>query len=147
MMALPYENTTSGEKAIQEMQKILQRFGCSTFGQMMDWDKGELIIQFQYRGMPIHMKASVNGYAQAWLKEHPYGSRMRVSKVDYERKAKQIAGIAVYSVLRDWIKGQVTAIETGILSFEGAFLGQIMLPNGKTVMDHVTASKMLPAPK
>ena len=142
-MSLPYENTTSGERAISDMQKILQRFGCSSFGQMMDWDKGELIIQFQYRSMPIHMKASVNGYAQAWLKEHPYGSRMRMSKVDYERKAKQVASVAVYSVLRDWVKGQVTAIETGVLSFEGAFLGQIMLPNGKTVMEHVEAVKLL----
>ena len=101
-MSLPYENTTSGERAISDMQKILQRFGCSSFGQMMDWDKGELIIQFQYRSMPIHMKASVNGYAQAWLKEHPYGSRMRMSKVDYERKAKQVASVAVYSVLDSW---------------------------------------------
>lgn len=146
-MALPYENTSSGEKAVQDMQKILQKFGCSKFGQMMDWEAGELLIQFEFRGRPVSMKASVNGYAQAWLKEHPYSSRSRTSKVDYERKAKQIAGVAVYSILRDWIKGQTVAIETGILSFEGAFLGQIMLPSGKTVMEHVTSQKLLPSLK
>lgn len=145
-MALPYENTTSGERAIQDMQKILQKFGCSKFGQMMDWDAGDLLIQFEFRGRPVSMKASVNGYAQAWLKEHPYSSRARGTRVEHERKAKQIAGVAVYSILRDWIKGQVVAIETGILSFEGAFLGQIMLPSGKTVMEHVTSQKLLPAP-
>ena len=137
-MSLPYENTTSGEKAINEMQKVLQKFGCSKFGQMMDWDTGELLIQFQYRSMPVSVKASVNGYAAVWLKEHPWSSRSRTSKIDHERKAKAVAGIAVYSILRDWVKGQVMAIETGVLSFEGAFLGQIMLPNGKTVMEHVT---------
>lgn len=147
MMALPYENTTSGEKAIQDMQKILQKFGCSTFGQMMDWDKGELIIQFQYRSMPVSMKASVNGYAQAWLKEHPYSNRMRGSRVEYEKKAKQVGSIAVYSILRDWVKGQVVAIETGVLSFEGAFLGQILLGNGKTVMEHIVSQKLLPSSK
>src|SRR3990172_7031193 len=105
-MSLPYENTTSGERAVADMQKILQKFGCTSFGQMMNWDKGALLIQFEYRGQPVSMKASVNGYAQAWLKEHPLGSRMRISKIDYERKAKQIASIAVYSILRDWVKGQ-----------------------------------------
>lgn len=142
-MALPYENTTSGEKAVQDMQKILQKFGCSKFGQMMDWEAGELLIQFEFRGRPVSMKASVNGYAQAWLKEHPYSSRSRTSKVDYERKAKQIAGVAVYSILRDWIKGQVVAIETGILSFEGAFLGSILLANGNTILEEVRQKGIL----
>jgi hypothetical protein len=57
--------------------------------------------------------------------------------------AKQIGGVAVYSILRDWIKGQVTAVETGILSFEGAFLGQILLENGKTVEEHITSTGIL----
>lgn len=146
-MALPYENTTSGEKATADMQKILQKFGCESFGQMMNWGTGELLIQFEYRGRPVSMKASVNGYAQAWLKEHPYTSRMRVTKAEYEKKAKQVASIAVYSILRDWIKGQIMAIETGVLSFEGAFLGNLLLPNGKTMMEHITSQKLLPAPK
>jgi hypothetical protein len=51
--------------------------------------------------------------------------------------------VAVYSILRDWIKGQITAIQTGILSFEGAFLGQILLTSGKTVLEHVEAEKLI----
>jgi len=38
---------------------------------------------------------------------------------------------------------RVVAIETGILTFEGAFLGQILLPTGKTVLDAVMRSDML----
>lgn len=96
---------------------------------------------------PPSVKASINGYAQAWLKEHPYTTRMRCTRADHESKAKEVGSVAVYSILRDWIKGQVTAIETGILSFEGAFLGQIMLPSGRTVLDEVSAKNLLPAPK
>ena len=55
-----------------------------------------------------------------------------------------MAEVAVYSLLRDWIKGQVTAIECGILSFEGAFLGQILLPSGRTVLEHATEGNLLP---
>lgn len=142
-MSLPYENATSGDRAVKDMQKLLQEFGCGSFGQMMNFETGELLVQFTYRGQPVSVKASANGYAAAWLRKHPHTSRMRVSKIDYEKKAKQIGGTAVYSILRDWIKGQITAVETGILTFEGAFLGQLLLGNGKTVLEQVSGSGML----
>jgi hypothetical protein len=138
-MSLPYENATSGERALGEIQKLLRGFGCSKFGSMTDDEKREIIVQFEYRGRRVQMTASIRGYAAAWLKEHPYNpSRSRCSSKEHERKALDIASIAVYSILRDWIKGQVMAIETGILSFEGAFLGQIMLPSGKTMLEYVS---------
>lgn len=145
-MTLPYENATSGERAVQDIQKILRAFGCGKFGHMMDFDRGELLVQFDYKGWAVSVKASINGYAQAWIKEHPYSYRSRGHKMDHERKAKEIGSKAVYSILRDWIKGQITAIETGMLSFEGAFLGQLLLPSGRTVLEEVVERKMLPAP-
>lgn len=145
-MSLPYENATSGNNAIQDMQKTLRSFGCQSFGHMLDYSTGELLVQFEYRARKVSVRANANGYAAAWLKEHPWSSRSRCTKADQEQKARAIAEIAVYSILRDWIKGQVTAVETGILSFEAAFLGQILLPSGQTVLEHVTATKALPAP-
>lgn len=145
-MSLPYENSTSGQNAINDMQKVLQRFGCSSFGHMMNYEDGELLVQFKYRERNVSVKASIQGYAAAWLKEHPYTTRMRYSRIDHERKAKEIGGIAVYSILRDWIKGQITAVETGILTFEGAFLGQILLPSGQTVLEAAQTQNLLPAP-
>ena len=142
-MPLPYENSTSGDKAIGEMQKILRSFGCQKFGYMIDDAEGSLLVQFEYRGRQVSVKASMHGYAAAWLKEHPYSTRMQKTKQVHERQANEIASVAVFSILRDWIKGQVTAIETGILSFEGAFLGQIMLESGKTVLETVSENKML----
>lgn len=142
-MGLPYENTTSGEKALGEMQKLLRAFGCNRFGSMDDDEKQEILVHFSYRGRDISLTASIRGYAAAWLKEHPYTTRMRCNRTDHEKKAMDIATVAVYSILRDWIKGQITAIETGILSFEGAFLGQILLPSGRTILDHAMDQKLL----
>lgn len=65
---------------------------------------------------------------------------MRSTKIEHERKALEQGMVSIYSVLRDWIKGQITAVETGILSFEGAFLGQILLPSGRTVLEEAEAS-------
>lgn len=143
-MSLPYENATSGQKALGEIQKILGAFGCNKFGSMVDSERKELLVQFEYGGRQVSVRASAAGYAAKWLKVHPHTYRMRASKVEHERKALEIANLAIYSMLRDWIKGQVTAVEVGILSFEGAFLGQILLPNGKTVLEQATATKLLP---
>lgn len=145
-MALPYENSTAGDKAIGEMQKILRGFGCQKFGYMLDDAEGSLLVQFEYRGRQVSVKASMQGYATAWLNEHPYSTRMRKTKTQHEAEALDVASVAVFSILRDWIKGQIMAIETGVLSFEGAFLGQLMLPNGKTVLEHAAEAKLLPAP-
>lgn len=145
-MTLPYENATSGKNAIEDMQKILRGFGTSSFGCMENFDVGEVIVQFEWRQRRVTIKASSKGYAAAWLRHHPYSSRMRVTKIAHERKALKIGQIAVYSILRDWIKGQVTAVEVGILSFEGAFLGQILLASGETVLERVTRSEMLALP-
>ena len=142
-MSLPYASATSGEKALGEIQKILRSFGCTKFGSMVDDEKQELLLQFEYRGRMVQVTASAKGYASAWLKENPWTSRKQCTKVEHERKAITIGNVAVYSILRDWIKGQVMAIETGILSFEGAFLGQILLENGKTVMEHTVAAGLI----
>jgi hypothetical protein len=143
-MSLPYENATSGERAMLEIQKILRTFGCTKIGNWIDSEAGTLTVQFEHRGRPVQVTASTKGYAAAWLKHNPYSSRVRRSLIEHQRRAVLVAEVAIYSVLRDWIKGQITAIETGVLSFEGAFLGQIMLPSGRTVLDHVEANKILP---
>jgi len=102
------------------------------------------MVQFTYRGRDVTVKASYRGYAAAWLKEHPHNvSRHRHGLKEHERRALVQAEISICSVLRDWIKGQITAVEVGILTFEGAFLGQILLSNGETVLDRVFTGGLL----
>lgn len=144
MRDLPYANATSGDRALAEAQAILGRFGCSQFGIMYDTERGELRLQFVHRGRTVDFRASWKGYAAAYLKAKPYTHRMRGSRVAYEQKAVEQAKISVCSVLRDLVKAQVTAIEAGILSFEGAFLGQILLPSGKSISEYVVETALLP---
>ncbi len=143
-MSLPYENATSGNNAINDIQKMLRSFGCQRFATGEDYESGELFIQFEHRGRQVQLKASARGYAAAWLREHPYGPRVRATRADHEAKALKIGGVAVYSILRDWVKGQVTAIEIGMLTFEAAFLSHILLPSGQTVIEYAQQQKLLP---
>jgi hypothetical protein len=130
-------------KALDDLSQILTKFGCTTFGTMTNTELGEVMVQFTYRKRNVSVVASYHGYAAAWLKQHPYSSRIRCTQVEHERKAMAQAKISVCSILRDWIKGQVTAIEVGMLTFEGAFLGQILLPSGKTVLQECESSGFL----
>lgn len=144
---IPYANATSGDKALGDIQKLLTAFGCNKFGNWTDNDKDTVGVQFEHRGRVVQIEASARGWASWYLTKAPYSSQRRGTRQEYELKALRQGNIAVYSMLRDWIKGQFTAIESGILSFDAAFLGQIMLPSGKTVMEHMKSEKLLAAPE
>lgn len=145
-MALPYSSATSGKQAMADLQTILQSFGAGSFGFFEDFDDGTLTVQFKYRQHRVSVTASAKGYAAALLKTPKRKDRKGPSSRWTPEAALAQGQIAVYSMLRDWIKGQVTAVETGILSFEGAFLGQILLPSGDTVLQRVERENLLALP-
>lgn len=150
MSALPYETSTAGDKALIELQRVLQKFDCQSFGTMIDAERGMTIVAFKWRDRNISLEASWKGYAQAWSKRHPfkhsYSSRA-LTRAEYDQRALAQARMSVCSVLRDWVKGQVTAIECGVMSFEAAFMPHILLPSGERVIDRVRAENLLPAPQ
>lgn len=128
---------------MDDIRKIVMAFGCSKFAPMEDFASGTITIQFEYRERMVQIEANAKGYAAVWLRENPYSSRMRKTLAEHQRAALERGQIAVWSILRDWIKGQLTAIETGILTFEAAFLGQILLPNGDTVHKRIMSQGVL----
>jgi hypothetical protein len=136
-VSIPYETATAGDRAINEMQKTLSAFGCQSFGTMTDNERQVMIVAFKWRGQQVHLEASWKGYAQALIRK----SRWR------NDKAFEQARISVCSVLRDWVKGQTTAVECGVMSFETAFLPHMLLKDGRRVVDAAQAANLLPAPE
>lgn len=146
-MSIPYASATSGDKALMELQRTLGKFGCQSFGTMTDAEKGETIVQFRWRNRDVSLRASWKGYAAAWLKDNPYRSRMHCTRERHEQAALKQAQVSVCSVLRDWVKGQVTAVECGIMSFEAVFMPHMLLSSGERVIDRIQAQGLLPAPE
>ena len=145
-MGIPYETATSGDRALLELQKTLAKFGCESFGTMTDVERGLTIVQFKWRGRTVSLEASWKGYAVAWSKAHPYKHSHRKTRPQYDQEALKQGQVSVCSVLRDWVKGQITAVECGVMSFEAAFMPHFLLPSGQRVIDKVTADNLLPAP-
>lgn len=146
-MSIPYATATAGDKALVDLQRTLFKFGCQSFGTMTDTENGKTIVQFRWHGREISLEASWKGYAAAWLKEHPYSHRTQGTRAAHEAKALEQAKKSVCSVLRDWVKGQTTAVECGIMSFDAAFMPHMLLPSGQRVVDYMKEAKLLPSPE
>jgi hypothetical protein len=136
--SIPYESCSGGDQALAEIGKILMKFGCQSFGHMTDAQNGKTIVQFKWREQQISLEASWKGYAAAYLKAHPWKNTRQGSRAGYEMKALELGKRAVCSCLRDWIKGQVTAVECGVMSFGAVFMPHMLLPTGERVIDRVT---------
>jgi hypothetical protein len=142
--SVPYENATSGDLARGEIMKILRAFGCESIGFMDDFEKHELLLAFKHRGRTVRLVASAQGWAAMFLKVRPYSySYHRKTEVEYRNAALRQGDIAINSILRDWVKGQITAVECGMLSFEAVFLPYMLTASGQTVMEKIQADKLL----
>ena len=146
-MTLPYSTAKSGVNARNEIIKILKHFGCDSVGFMDEFTTKTVILAFVWNGRNIQLKASAQGWANAYLKENPWSSRRQWTKVGWEQRALDQGMIAVNSILRDWVKGQVTAIETGILTFEHVFLPYMLTSDGTPLIDVVRNNKQLMGPE
>eukprot|EP00873_Tetraselmis_striata_P020746 jgi/Tetstr1/441010/TSEL_029278.t1 len=146
-MTVPYASATSGESARKEITKILRGFGCSSIGFMDQFDRHTVLLQFEHRGRSVRLEASAQGWASMFLKAQPWTNKRRADHKTYEAMALNQGMVAVNSILRDWVKGQITAVETGVLSFEGVFLPYMVTDNGQRLIDRINAQGLLPAPE
>jgi len=147
-MSTPYAGATSGASARDEITKVLRRFGCESVGFMDDFENYVVTLAFTHRGRPIQLTASAKGWAQMYLKENPWTHRRRGSKQEWDQAALRQGLIAVNSILRDWIKGQVTAVECGILSFEAVFMPYMLTSDGRPLLERLKEeTNLLPAPE
>jgi|SRR5262245_4930181 len=136
-MTTPYAAATTGLKARAEITKVLLRFGCESIGFMDEFEKHEVLLAFTHRGRQVQLRASAKGWATIWLKENPYTYRCRRSKVEYEQDVLRQGHVAVNSILRDWVKAEVTAIECGLRSFEEVFLPNMLTHDGRPLIERV----------
>ena len=146
-MNIPYASASSGASARNEITKLLRHFGCSSVGFMDDFEEHAVVLQFQWRDRQIQMRASARGWASSWVKANPWTPRRKSRRSEYETKALRQGMIAVNSILRDWVKGQVTAVETGIMTFDHAFLPHMIAQDGRQGVEVLREQMALPAPE
>ncbi len=147
MADIPYSGATSGDAARGEITKLLRRMGCDKVGFMDEFDTHSLLLAFEHRGRAVQLRASAKGWATWFLKEKPYSLRMRCTSAQYNARALSQGMIAVNSIIRDWVKGSVTAVECGLMPVEAMFMAHMITNDGQTLLEHVNRQNLLPPPK
>lgn len=145
--SVPYAHAkVKPEAARGEITKLLRKFGCQSVGIMDDYEKGSVILAFKHRGRQVQMEASAKGWAAMFLARQPTKGRGRRNAVELQRRALAQGAIAVNAILRDWIKGQITAVECGLVDFDSIFFAYMVLPDGRRVTDLVKPHLQIEGP-
>ena len=147
MAEIPYSGATSGDKARVEIVKLLRQMGCNKAGFFDEFETGTVLLAFEHMGRPVQLRASAKGWAAWYLKEKPHSSRYRSTVKQYETRALEQGMIAVNSILREWVKGSVSAIQGGIMPIKAVFMAHMITNDGRTMIERVSEHNMLPAPK
>lgn len=107
-----------------EIEDTLRRYGCTAFA--FGWAKdGAAMIQFEHHSRNVKLDIKM-----------PKGKPDTPSFLKAERQR--------WRVLLLWIKAQIEAIESEVVTFDDVFLPWTLLPDGSTVAQSVGA-KLLPA--
>jgi len=113
----------SPARSKDEIERTLKRFGASDV-MCVTW-RGKAAVMFDYNGKRVRITADLPTEVKT-----PKGRNPRHPDKAFDQADRQI-----WRALLVTIKGQMTAVEAGIKTFEAAFMGDILLPNGKTVAE------------
>jgi hypothetical protein len=135
MKGIPCASATSGARARDEITRLLARLGVEQAGVIEDFSRHEVVVGFVHRGRQVQLRASAAGWARMHLNANPLNGRRRATRQEWEQGALAQGRLAVSSILRDWVKAQLTAVEAGILSFEAVFLPHMIGTDGRTFLE------------
>lgn len=127
------DTAVSSDKSQQEIQRTLRRYGAKQF--QMGWSDDMAMIAFVVRERLVRFVLPMpDPYAREYTHTPAKGLRRTQAQADeaYEQGIRQR-----WRALNLVIKAKLEAVEAGIVDFDTEFLGQIVLPNGKTVAEHV----------
>lgn len=108
----------------EEIETVLRRYGCTAFA--FGWSNtGGAMIQFEFHGRNVKLDIKL-----------PPGKPESVAFQREERRR--------WRVLVLWVKAQLEAIESSLVTFEEVFLPWTLLSDGSTVAQSLEVQKLLP---
>lgn len=130
-MARYAENTTvTPERSQEEISGLLRRYGCSGFA--YGWEPGKAMVTAAAHDRTIRFVLTLPTDPKDFART---GSRTRTP--EQRQKALEAETRRLWRCLALAIKAKLEVVESGIETFEQAFLANIVLPSGQTVGDTV----------
>lgn len=130
-MAYAEGTSVTPERSQMEIAGLIRRYGASSFA--TGWDGPRAMVTFIAEGRTIRFDLDLPADWQAY----------RVTPGGRKRDQRAAEEAMNGEVRRRWralalaIKAKLEVIETGIASFEQEFLPYTVMPDGRTVSEHV----------
>lgn len=129
----------SSEHTRAEIERLLIKYGCDQF--FSGWSGGAAYVAFRAKDRMVRFNLPLPDIGEkAFTHYHHGGGRLLPRKPDDARKQWEQACRERWRSLLLAIKAKMDAVDTGIETFEQAFLAQIVLPDGKLVGDYAVAA-------
>jgi hypothetical protein len=138
-MAYAENTSVPVERSRAEIEGLLRKYGADQF--MSGWEEGRgALVGFRCQGRFVR-----------FLLTFPDPKDKRFTQVKHrnryyptQRTEKQAAEAYEAEIRRRWralalvIKAKLEAVETGITTFENEFMAHIVMPDGRTIGQHVS---------
>jgi hypothetical protein len=124
--------TVASEKSRNEIERTLRRYGAESFG--YGWAAGDAMIAFTMNGRQIRYRLPLPDSQDVAFTRTPTRQKRSASaaKSAYEQAVR-----SRWRALALVIKAKLEAVETGIVSFEDEWATHMVLPDGRTVREHL----------
>jgi hypothetical protein len=119
--------TVSVEKTMMEIQATLRRYQAKKFVYGEEDDRIGVLFEMHNRRVKFVMPLPKKDEARL-TRSNQHGWQGEFSQQKYDQLIRQR-----YRALLLVIKAKLESVESGVESFEDAFMAQIMLPSGETV--------------
>ena len=126
--------TVSSDRSRAEIEATLTRYGATGF--VYGWAGQNAVVMFEMAARRIKFVLALPSREE--FKQTPGGRRNR--GIDGQMAAFDQAVRQRWRALLLVIKAKLEAVESGITEFEEEFMAHILLPDGKTVGEHVRPS-------
>ncbi len=133
-MAYAKDTSVSVERSKAEIERVVMKYGAASFASFSSRDEAR--IAFEASGRHIIFVLPLPSQDDDRFKKIPAKRRVRRPEQQYAAWEQECR--AKWRALLLCIRAKLESVEAGIETFEEAFLAHVMMPDGRTIADHIT---------
>jgi hypothetical protein len=126
----------SADRSRAELETLLQRYGADSTAVFTS--RGEAAVAFEMRGRRILFRLKMPEQSEERFTHRTGGFRGKEARsADSARTAWEQACRERWRALVLAVKAKLVSVEEGVETFEEAFMAHVVMPDGRTVGEHV----------
>jgi len=131
------ETTVSSERSQAEIKSTLQRYGASKYAFFEEDSRSAIIFELSDRRLKFELPLPSRTEDEFIFKTRNGELTKNTYPIDQQHKKWEQACRQRWRALALAIKAKLEAVESGITDFEEEFLAHILMPDGRTIGEHI----------